>query len=94
MFPYDGMSVGQFGGDAIRNIYGYFGRSYEAAALANDVGGIFQPGNGPRNALSTIINNGVHANSYNYVTFDASNQVPTSYENTPVWMAGLYVISY
>jgi hypothetical protein len=93
--PYDGKAIGAFTGDAIRNMHGVFsilGRSNSLPYA--QASGVFTystfngeaPSIAPSSQTDTILSSGIG--------FSASNQVPTSYENTPAWISAYLCIKY
>jgi hypothetical protein len=85
--PYDGKSIGEKGNDAIRNIKGNIFVSQGGPVMAS---GAFTTGG--TTAYENIVN-GVTSDPA-VIIFDASRWVPTSNENTPVWIAVYVCIRY
>jgi hypothetical protein len=94
-FHYDGMSIGAYIGDAIRNITGYIWDTDGAKGFPF----AGTPSNSPNSALTlqqqnhTIDVSGGTTTAF-MLTFDASRVVPTALENRPASISAYLCIKY
>jgi hypothetical protein len=91
--PYDGMEIGSFLGDAIRNIYGHF--FYDdpgMAVVAPVVSGVFSAY--AYNNVYSVQGHGSPSPGYGIVAFNASNVVPTALENRVASTSAYFCIKY
>jgi len=93
--PYDGKDVGNVMGDTIRNLTGYFAvrGTSDGWVLRVTGGGVFRPIPNQQNQRVTDLTKSTDQISPG-MEFNASLQVPTSYENRPFCGAVLFLISY
>jgi len=89
--PYNGNQIGQFTGDAIRNITGNTGSTfYRGGRPANSAGVLYASEYGGAGVETNITTE----NGNPTISFDASRLVPTARENRPVSVSVLICISY
>ena len=95
--PYDGGNIGDFSGDAIRNLTGMITRFlsgiFHSSAGSSEPTGVFTRGYDSGNGHPVVPNSSATAN-YVRIEMDASRVVPTATENRPAAMAYLACITY
>jgi hypothetical protein len=95
MIRYNGGAIGEFIGDAIRNLWSkfttYVFRGNSSLIIPN--GGIFYINKLPMTVAGIEYVAGV-SNAMDEIIFDASRNVPTSTENRPASISSCIVITY
>jgi hypothetical protein len=88
--PYDGKVIGEFTGDAIRNIIGQTGHNFGRFDLGTFSGALFSEA-GPLGRANPDQN---APDLGSMVYFNAARVVPTASENRPASISAQYVITY
>jgi hypothetical protein len=97
VFPYDGKQIGEKGDDAIREISGGI---RDVSGSSRGFVFVGTPGTTDNSAISLTPQNNIPVLSGSTVmpayrmNFSTGDAVPTSYENTPVWIGALICITY
>jgi len=92
-FPYDGANIGDFLGDASRDIFGsFFIRSCAGDYLLGNLTGAFKETKG-MTAAGVVYTTGNSPQGSN-ILFNASNCVPTAYENRGASLSEARYIQY